>query len=126
MSLGGLAVGLGIMIDAAIVDTENIFRHLKDSPKESLLATLKGASEVRRPAAYSTAIIIVVFLPLLFLSGLEGKILSPFALTVIVLMTVGFVLSLTLTPALCYTLLRKIAPRLKEESWLAKQCERVY
>jgi cobalt-zinc-cadmium resistance protein CzcA len=126
MSLGGLAVGLGIMIDAAIVDTENIFRHLKASPKDSLMAALKGASEVRRPAAYSTAIIIVVFLPLLFLTGLEGKILSPFALTVIVLMAVGLVLSLTLTPALCYTLLRKIAPRLKDESWLARACERVY
>ncbi|MEN3334666.1 MAG: heavy metal efflux system protein [Blastocatellia bacterium] len=126
MSLGGLAVGLGIMIDAAIVDTENIFRHLQKNPGDSLRATLRGASEVRRPAAYSTAIIIVVFLPLLFLSGLEGKILSPFALTVIVLMAVGLILSLTLTPALCYTLLRKVAPRLKQESWLARQAERVY
>ena len=126
MSLGGLAVGLGIMIDAAIVDTENIFRHLKQNPDDALLATLRGASEVRRPAAYSTAIIIVVFLPLLFLTGLEGKILAPFAITVVVLMAVGLVLSLTLTPALCYTLLRKVAPRLKEDSWLARRCERVY
>lgn len=126
MSLGGIAVGLGIMIDAAIVDTENIFRHLKNKPKDSLLATLRGASEVRRPAAYSTAIIIVVFLPLLFLSGLEGKILAPFAITVVVLMAVGLALSLTLTPALCFTLLRKVAPKLKENSWLARQCERIY
>jgi heavy metal efflux system protein len=126
MSLGGMAVGLGIMVDAAIVDTENIFRHLKENPTDSLNATLRGASEVRRPAAYSTAIIIVVFLPLLFLSGLEGKILAPFAATVVVLMAVGLALSLTLTPALCYTLLRKVAPRLTEESWLARQCERVY
>ncbi len=126
MSLGGLAVGLGIMVDAAIVDTENIFRHLKARPDEPLAATLRGASEVRRPAAYSTAIIIAVFLPLLFLSGLEGKILAPFAITVVVLMAVGLALSLTLTPALCYTLLRKVAPRLTEESWLARQCEKVY
>jgi cobalt-zinc-cadmium resistance protein CzcA len=126
MSLGGLAVGLGIMIDAAIVDTENIFRHLKQSPSDSLLATLRGASEVRRPAAYSTAVIIVVFVPLLFLTGLEGKILAPFATTVVVLMAVGLALSLTLTPALCYTLLRKVAPRLKDESWLARQCGRAY
>jgi len=126
MSLGGLAVGLGIMVDAAIVDTENIFRHLKHNPGDALLATLRGASEVRRPAAYSTAIIIVVFLPLLFLTGLEGKILAPFAITVVVLMAVGLVLSLTLTPALCYTLLRKVAPRLEEDSWLARRCERVY
>jgi cobalt-zinc-cadmium resistance protein CzcA len=125
MSLGGLAVGLGIMVDAAIVDTENIFRHLRENPTDTLKATLRGASEVRRPAAYSTAIIIVVFLPLLFLSGLEGKILAPFATTVVVLMAVGLILSLTLTPALCYTLLRKVA-RLKEESWLARKCERVY
>jgi heavy metal efflux system protein len=126
MSLGGLAVGLGIMIDAAIVDTENIFRHLKKNEGDPFFATLRGASEVRRPAAYSTAIIVVVFLPILFLSGLEGKILAPFATTVVVLMLVGLVLSLTLTPALCYTLLRKVAPRLKEDSWLARQCERAY
>ncbi len=126
MSLGGLAVGLGIMVDAAIVDTENIFRHLRARPDEPLAATLRGASEVRRPAAYSTAIIIAVFLPLLFLSGLEGKILAPFAITVVVLMAVGLALSLTLTPALCYTLLRRVAPKLDEESWLARQCEKVY
>jgi heavy metal efflux system protein len=126
MSLGGLAVGLGIMIDAAIVDTENIFRHLKKNEGDAFFATLRGASEVRRPAAYSTAIIIVVFLPILFLSGLEGKILAPFATTVVVLMAVGLLLSLTLTPVLCYTLLRKVAPRLKEDSWLARQCERAY
>jgi len=65
-------------------------------------------------------------MPLLFLTGLEGKILAPFAITVVVLMAVGLVLSLTLTPALCYTLLRKVAPRLKEDSWLARRCERVY
>lgn len=126
MSLGGLAVGLGIMIDAAIVDTENIFRHLKKNMGDAFFATLRGASEVRRPAAYSTAIIIVVFLPVLFLSGLEGKILAPFATTVIVLMAVGLMLSLTLTPVLCFMLLRKVAPRLKEDSWLARKCERAY
>ena len=126
MSLGGLAVGLGIMIDAAIVDTENIFRHLKKNTGDAFFATLRGASEVRRPAAYSTAIIIVVFVPILFLSGLEGKILAPFAMTVVVLMAVGFALSLTLTPVLCYTLLRKVAPRLKADSWLARKCEHAY
>ena len=126
MSLGGLAVGLGIMIDAAIVDTENIFRHLRTNPVNSMGATLRGASEVRRPAAYSTAIIIAVFLPLLFLSGLEGKILNPFALTVIVLMVVGLGLSFTLTPALCYTLLRTVAPKVTQDSWLSRMCERAY
>jgi len=107
MSLGGIAVGLGIMIDAAIVDTENIFRWLRLHPDDSFLATLRGAVEVRRPVAYSTAIIIAVFAPLMFLSGFEGKLFMPFAFTIIVSMLVGFALSLTLTPLLCFTFLGK-------------------
>ncbi len=105
MSLGGIAVGLGIMIDAAIVDTENIFRWLQSQPEDAFLATLRGAVEVRRPVAYSTAIIIAVFAPLMFLSGFEGTVFMPFAFTVIVSMLVGFALSLTLSPLLCYSLL---------------------
>jgi cobalt-zinc-cadmium resistance protein CzcA len=105
MSLGGIAVGLGIMIDAAIVDTENIFRWIRLHPDDSFFATLRGAVEVRRPVAYSTAIIIAVFAPLMFLTGFEGKLFLLFAFTIIVSMLVGFGLSLTLTPLVCYTLL---------------------
>ena len=125
MSLGGLAVGLGIMIDAAIVDTENIFRWIRLHPNEKYMATLKGSLEVRRPIAFSTAIIIVVFAPLMFLSGFEGKLFLPFAFTIIVSMLIGFVLSLTLTPLLCY-LLFSTKKDLYKESYITKKIEKVY
>jgi len=125
MSLGGLAVGLGIMIDAAIVDTENIFRWLKLHPDKKYWATLKGALEVRKPVAYSTAIIISVFAPLMFLTGFEGKLFLPFAFTIIVSMLVGFILSLTLTPMLCFTLFsEKISMR--RDSFLSAKIEKLY
>ncbi len=127
MSLGGIAVGLGIMIDAAIVNTENIFRRLRLHPEDSFTATLRGAMEVLRPVAYSTAIIIAVFAPLLFLSGFEGKMFVPFAFTVIVSMLVGFALSITLTPLLCHVLLGKSNPSAAtKESWLTRKFLKAY
>ncbi|MFQ5676425.1 MAG: efflux RND transporter permease subunit, partial [bacterium] len=130
MSLGGIAVGLGIMIDAAIVDTENIFRWQQLHPEDSFTATLRGAMEVRRPVAYSTAIIIAVFAPLLFLTGFEGKLFVPFAFTVIVSMLVGFTLSVTLTPLLCHLLLGRKNPGAPvqpvQESWLTRKFLHVY
>lgn len=130
MSLGGIAVGLGIMIDAAIVDTENIFRWIRLHPDDSFLATLRGAVEVRRPVAYSTAIIIAVFAPLMFLSGFEGKLFMPFAFTIIVSMLIGFTLSLTVTPLLCYSLLRTSNSRTeassRPESWLTQRFLSLY
>lgn len=106
MSLGGLAVGLGIMIDAAIIDTENIYRHIQMHPEDRFLATVRASMEIRRPAIYSTLILVAVFAPLLTLGGMEGRVFAPLAFTVIALMAVGLVLSLTLTPALCYGFLR--------------------
>ncbi|MCL4558174.1 MAG: efflux RND transporter permease subunit [Deltaproteobacteria bacterium] len=106
MSLGGLVVGLGIMIDAAIIDTENIFRHLTMKPDDPLMATLEGSLEVRRPVIYSTVIIIAVFLPLYTLPGFTGAIFKDFSFTVVTSILVGFVLSLTLTPALAYLFLK--------------------
>ena len=117
MSLGGLVVGLGIMIDAAIIDTENIFRHLKMKPDDPLMATLEGSLEVRRPVIYSTVIIIVVFLPLYTLPGFTGAIFKDFSFTVVASIIIGFVLSLTLTPVLAYMLLKpKAATGLKPAS----------
>lgn len=128
MSLGGLAVGLGIMIDAAIVDTENIFRWIRLHPHDAFFATLRGAIEVRRPVAYSTAIIIAVFVPLMFLTGFEGKLFTPFSFTIVISMLIGFVLSLTLTPILCYTLLgrKQIINRFSSDSWLSKHFVVIY
>lgn len=107
MSLGGLVVGLGIMIDAAIIDTENIFRHLKMRPDDPLAATLEGSIEVRRPVVYSTVIIIAVFLPLYTLPGFTGSIFKDFSFTVVTSILIGFVLSLTLTPVLAYMIMKR-------------------
>ncbi len=126
MSMGGLAVGLGIMVDAAIVDTENIFRHLHGHQDNPLQATIEGALEVRRPVAYATAIIVAVFLPLYSIPGMIGKIFQPFSFTVVTSILVGFVLSLTLTPILCYTLLPKAAAKKTGESWLTRRFEKTY
>lgn len=115
MSLGGLVVGLGIMIDAAIIDTENIFRHLKMKPDDPLMATLEGSLEVRRPVVYSTIIIIAVFLPLYTLPGFTGSIFKDFSFTVVTSILIGFVLSLTLTPVLAYMFLRKRITKVKKE-----------
>ncbi|MDH7499064.1 MAG: efflux RND transporter permease subunit [candidate division NC10 bacterium] len=126
MSLGGIAVVLGIMVDDSIVVTENIFRHLRIHHQDPYTATVEGSVEVRRPIIYTTFIIIAVFLPLLFLSGLEGKIFGPFAFTVVTSMLIGMVLSLTLTPVLCYLILAKVPPHQKEENWLTRTCQRLY
>ncbi len=126
MSLGGLVVGLGIMIDAAIIDTENIFRHLKMKPDDPLMATLEGSLEVRRPVVYSTIIIIAVFLPLYTLPGFTGSIFKDFSFTVVTSILIGFVLSLTLTPVLAYMFLRKRIAGVTTEGTVERAVLKVY
>jgi len=126
MSLGGLAVVLGIMVDDSIVVTENIYRHMRIRHEDQYTAIIEGSVEVRRPIIYTTFMIIAVFLPLLFLTGLEGKFFSPFAFTVVVSMVVGLVLSLTLTPVLCFLLLGKAVANRSKESWLTRTCLKGY
>ena len=126
MSLGGIVVGLGTMIDGAIVDTENIYRHMLLNPNDRFTATLKGSIEVRRPIAFSTLIIIAVFAPLLFLTGFEGRLFYPFAFTIVVAMLIGFILSLTLTPILCYTFIKIRYGHKQQEGWLTRHSLKGY
>ncbi|HEY9899527.1 MAG TPA: efflux RND transporter permease subunit [Pantanalinema sp.] len=102
MSLGGLAIGLGMMVDAAIVMVENIFRHLSEEHGEHpLVETIyRSAAEVGRPVVFAIAIIIVVFLPLFTLQGMEGKMFSPMAFTISFAMLGSLFLALTLVPVL--------------------------
>lgn len=109
MSLGGIAVGLGIMIDAAIVDSENIYRHLRANPGDPVTSALEGSLEVRRPVLFSTLIIALMFLPVFFLGGIAGRIFGPFAFTVLATILIGYVLSLTVTPVLAAALLKSHA-----------------
>ena len=111
MSLGGIAVGLGIMIDAAIVDTENIYRHLRDNPQDPIAAALAGSLEVRRPVAFATIIIVGMFVPIFFLGGIAGRIFTPFAFSVLATIILGYILSLTVTPVLSAMFLRARAER---------------
>jgi len=101
MTLGGLAIAVGILVDAAIIMTENIHHHLMTGAGERGAVLRRAAAEVGRPIAFATMIIMAVFLPLLLMTGLEGRLYRPLALTVISAMAAALILSLTLVPMLC-------------------------
>ena len=112
MSLGGLAIGIGMMVDGAVVMVENIFRHLTEKQThhahhltDKTHIVLDAAKEVGRPIVFGIAIIIVVFLPLFTLEGLEGKMFSPLAATISFALLGSLLLALTLVPTLCTWLL---------------------
>ena len=112
MSLGGLAIAIGSLVDDAIVDVENVWKHLRENrllPKERRLPVLdvvfNASREVRMPILNSTAIIIVNFVPLFYLSGMEGRMLIPLGVAFIVALAASTVVALTLTPVLCSYLL---------------------
>ena len=112
MSLGGLAIAIGSLVDDAIVDVENVWKHLRENrqlPKDKRLPVLdvvfNASREVRMPILNSTAIIIVSFIPLFYLSGMEGRMLIPLGVAFIVALAASTVVALTLTPVLCSYLL---------------------
>jgi len=110
MTLGGLAVAIGMVVDDAIVDVENVFRRLRENassahPRSKLHVIAQASGEVRHSILYATILIILVFLPLLGLSGVEGKLFAPIAVATIVSMVASFIVSLTAIPVLCSLLL---------------------
>lgn len=112
MSLGGLAIGIGMMVDGSVVMVENIFRHLSErySPNPGPDPThiiLEAAREVGRPIVFAISIIIIVFLPLFTLQGVEGKLFSPMAYTISFALAGSLLLALTQVPVLCSFLLTK-------------------
>ncbi|MEN9395852.1 MAG: hypothetical protein RLZ81_382 [Pseudomonadota bacterium] len=128
MSLAGLAIGIGMMVDGAVVMVENAFRllsHARSSgkPIHRTHLVLEAAREVANPIAFAIMIIIVVFLPLFSLTGLEGKLFKPMALTITFAMIGSLLLSLTLVPVLAALILK---PKEEKDTWLVRHAKRLY
>ncbi|SMP81045.1 efflux RND transporter permease subunit [Noviherbaspirillum suwonense] len=127
MSLAGLAIGIGMMVDGAVVMVENSFRLLshhagrKDVNKTHVI--LEAAREVMNPVAFAILIIIVVFLPLFSLTGLEGKMFKPMALTITFAMVGSLILTLTLVPVLASLILK---PKVEKDTFIVRWAKKLY
>ena len=127
MSLGGLAVAIGMLVDSAVVVVENVTSRLatqKAQDRHARIATVyRAVVEVAAPVTSGISIIIIVFLPLLTLQGLEGKLFSPVALAIVFALSASLLLSLTLVPVLSSLLLR---PGAHADPWLVRMLDRLY
>jgi cobalt-zinc-cadmium resistance protein CzcA len=107
MSLGGLAIAIGLMVDATVVVVENVFHKLGGSrPEDRMQIVLDATIDVAKPTIYGISIIILVFLPLMTLTGMEGKMFGPLALTIAIALAVSLAVSLLLSPSLCSYILK--------------------
>jgi CzcA family heavy metal efflux pump len=128
MTLGGLAIAIGALVDDAIIDVENVVRRLRENharpPEERLpaAAIVRDATlEIRPSIVFATIIIVLVFLPVFGLSGVEGRLLAPLAIAYIVALVASLVVAIVVTPALCYAFLPGTAAILRgHDGWLAR------
>ncbi|MFT5495610.1 MAG: Cu/Ag efflux pump CusA, partial [Kiritimatiellia bacterium] len=129
MTLGGIAVAIGALVDDAIVDMENIFRRLKENRlrpeserQPALKVIFRASCEVRKAIWIGTLLVSLVYVPLFFLTGLEGRLFTPIGIAYIVSIMASLVVALTVTPAMCYYLLPAyVNKQERAESWMVKR-----
>ena len=133
MSLGGMAIAIGSLVDDAIVDVENVYKRLRQNrllPIEQQRSTkdvvFDASREVRMPILNSTLIIVVSFVPLFFLTGMEGRMLVPLGIAFIVALFASTVVALTLTPVLCSYLLDRKGQKPAQDAWVARKLRVIY
>ncbi|MBI9071177.1 MAG: efflux RND transporter permease subunit [Melioribacteraceae bacterium] len=134
MTLGGMAIAIGALVDDAIIDVENVFRRLKENRQkpedlqESPITVIYNASkEIRAPMVNATFIIVVVFIPLFFLSGVEGRLLRPMGYAYVTSIFASLIVALTVTPVMSYYLLGKAKFMNNEgDSWLVEKLKNIY
>ncbi len=135
MSLGGMCIAIGSLVDDAIIDVENVYKRLKQNykkPKEerqSAFSVVYNASrEIRASILNATLIIIVAFIPLFFLTGMEGRMLKPLGIAYIVSLFMSLIVAMTLTPLLCKMMLAddKYLSRNEKDSWVSRNLTRIY
>ena len=134
MTLGGLAIAIGALVDDAIIDVENAFQRLKENAalppdeQDSIWnVVFESSMEVRRPIVITTVAIVVIFVPLFFLTGIEGRLLRPLGFAYIVAIIASLLVAITVTPVLCYYLLPN-APTVQqaEDPWLIRRLKAGY
>jgi len=143
MTLGGLAVAVGVLVDDAIIDVENVFRRLKenammqeDQQRPSVEVILDASNEIRPSMVFATLIIVIVFIPLLFLEGIGGRFFAPLGMTYIVSISASLLVALTVIPAMCKLLLKSgtiklsrngaEANKVHSDGWLVRLLKRRY
>lgn len=127
MTLGGLAIAVGLLVDAAIIVTENIVHHLQRRPHERRQdVALFAAEQVGRPIFFATLIVVAVFVPLFAMTGIEGRMYRPLAAAVVAALTASLVLALTLVPVAAATVLRAPAPDAPEDVLIVRGLKRLY